>query len=346
MMRCLTLASALRRRGAVVRFLCRELPEGLASRIAADYNFELGRLPPPSAEGFLDAGPALAHAQWLPVSQQRDATDVLESMNGQASPDWMVVDHYALDRRWEARLRPYVRRILAIDDLADRSHDCDILLDQNLFLSSGNRYAGRVPPACGVLLGPRYALLRPEFAAARAALAARSGELRRILVFFGSFDPSNQTLKALRAISAAGIGEIGVDVVIGENSLYRSQIEDHCRRTPSHSLHIQAEGMAALMARADLAVGAAGATTWERCCLGLPALVITIAENQIEIARGCDRAGAVKYLGHGDAVLEHDLAIALRNLAGSPSRLAQMSRRAMDLVDGLGADRVCDGLLN
>ena len=223
-MRCATLAARLRERGADVELACRNLPSFLRERIAADGATRVHALPDRSGTVPGDGEPALAHREWLGVSQAADATDTLDIVRSGPRPDCLIVDHYALDARWERALRPHVRAIMAIDDLADRDHDCDLLLDQNFFLEPGPRYARRLPRAAGALLGPRFALLRPEFAATREQQRERDGVLRRLFVSFGSFDPTNLTSRALRAIAAAGLDELAVDVVIGRDNPHRAEV--------------------------------------------------------------------------------------------------------------------------
>jgi UDP-2,4-diacetamido-2,4,6-trideoxy-beta-L-altropyranose hydrolase len=346
-MRCLTLAATLAARGAAVEFVCRGLPAGLRQRAAARGGIALHALAEDArraAPGEAD-GVALKHGEWLRATQTADAADTLQVLRSGQPPRWLIVDHYALDARWERALRPHVGRLMAIDDLADRDHDCDVLLDQNLVPGPAARYAGRAPAAAALLLGPRYALLRPEFAAARARLRDRDGRLRRLLISFGAYDPANQTMKALRAVENACGPDVQADVVIGSDSPHLAEIDAFCRSRPRFRLNRDALNMAELMASADLAIGACGATAWERCCLKLPALLVSVAENQYPIAGELAGHGACVFLGRGEAVAQGALEEALRELAGSPARLRAMGGRAGELCDGSGAVRVANRLL-
>lgn len=194
----------------------------------------------------------------------------------------LVVDHYALAAEWEKFLRPAVDRIMVIDDLADRRHDCDILLDQNFYQNRERRYGGLVPPHCLQFLGPDFVLLRPEFKEARRNLRRRKGKIRRLLVFFGGADPGNETAKVLAALALLKYPELRVDVVVGANNPHKQEIEETCRNLPGVSFYCQVDKMAELMARADLAVGAGGTATWERLYLDLPTVAVAAAENQEE----------------------------------------------------------------
>jgi len=273
-MRCLTLADALKTNGAQTRFVSRHLPEHMQSKLA-EKGHEFALLNAVKNSTALDE---LAHASWLGVSQAQDAADSIQALTGQ-NWDWLIVDHYALDSRWESMLRQSANKILAIDDIADRQHDCDTLLDQNLYADMEARYVGKVPAHCQQLLGPRYALLRNEFKKLHEQVKPRNGPVRRMLIFFGGIDADNHTGQTIEALSKIEIPEIHVDVVIGAQHPARTEIETTCTRH-GFVCHVQTDKMAELMAAADLAIGAGGITTWERCCVGLPTLVLCTADNQ------------------------------------------------------------------
>lgn len=341
--RCLVLAQVLRARGAEVFFLCRELEGNLCDFIEAR-GFAVHRLPTPIHAKPLDAD-RLAHGEWLGVTWEEDAEQVREILAAYPEwVDWLVVDHYALDSRWEAVVRSQVCRLMAIDDLADRSHVCDLLLDQNLGGEKAARYAALLPQQARSLLGPRYALLRPEFEAARSRLSPRTGEVRRLLVFFGGVDRTNETAKALDALQTLNVTDLAIDVVVGATNPYYADLIGRVGMLPACSLHRQVDNMAELMAHADLAMGAGGSTAWERCCLGLPALMLSVAANQEEIAKACADAGAGLYLGVAADITAERLAQAVQGLRAAPRELDEMGRRAGMLVDGLGAVRVADAM--
>ena len=324
-MRCLTLAEALRLNGATVTFICREL-EGNLCTFVEGKGFQVYRLPAPHG----------AQLDW-----QDDAARTLSFMETSPRPDWLVVDHYALDEKWEHSVRAHVERIMVIDDLANRPHDCDLLLDQN-YLPDIKRYGALVPPTCRTLLGPKYALLREEFREARATLPERTGDVKRILVSLGGSDPSNLTHKGLNALSSSSFGG-AVDVVVGAANLHQDELVKAVAAMPGTTLHVQANNMAELMARADLAVGAGGSTTWERCCLGLPSIVVTIAKNQEALTGALARDGYVFYLGDSAEVTVEGLSRALETLQ-NPFFLQGLSRRGLELVDGKGTQRVVRAL--
>lgn len=340
-MRCLTLAGALRGGGADVGFICRELAGNLCARIA-DMGFEVLRLPAAAPTG--EAADTPPHARWLGTDWETDAAQTTRMLGAGPMADWLVVDHYALDRRWEGAMCTAAARIMALDDLADRPHDCDLLLDQNFVRHPDTRYSGLIPLRCRQLLGPTYALLRPEFAAARRRSGKRTGEVARILVFFGASDLDNVTLKALRGLGLLDRREIRVDVVLGVNNPHRAEVRSFAAAMPQVFCHDYVNDMAELMTAADLYIGAAGTTTWERCCLGLPSLVITVAPNQALAIRGLEQAGATRVLGEGARLSAEDIMHAIQAVLATPAVLAGFSRASMALVDGLGAQRVAEAM--
>lgn len=329
-MRCITLAQGLRERGARVRFVCRHLPATLRGLVTGD-GFELSMLAQRSTEP-----DELSHSGWLGVSQTEDAQHSLEALRD-AHWDWLVVDHYALDARWQQALRSQCTRMLAIDDLADRNHDCDLLLDQNHYRDGASRYAERVAPHTRLLLGPRHALLRPEFAQVR-QLVQRQGKLASCLVFFGGMDRDKLTLRALRAIHASGL-EMRVDVVAGSGHPALAELSSYCDEK-GYQLHVQTRDMARLMAQADLAIGAAGAVSWERCCTGLPSIAFAVARNQEQLLRDAAIDGLLLAPQCEMSRFEDELASQLKALARQPLLLQGLSERAMQLVDGRGLERV------
>ncbi len=339
-MRCLTLAHVLRERGAEINFVCREHPGHLCDLIV-QRGFAVHRFP--LAEERVDHLPG--HTGWLGASWEADAEqtrDVIRGMGGTA--DFLVVDHYAVDHRWEKALRSSVTRILAIDDLADRIHDCDLLLDQNFFSDLATRYDGKVPSECVTLLGPRYALLQPVYAVLHSQVALRDGPVRRIFVFFGGADTGDLTRFSVAAFQQLGRRDIQLDVVLTEKNARYQGIEKAIEGWSNIRLQGPLPSLGPLMAMADLAIGAGGATVWERFCLGLPSVVVSLAENQKPVCEDLARTGLIKYLGHMDQVKMETLRKALSRLIGLPS-ISEWSRDCHAICDGEGAGRVAETML-
>jgi UDP-2,4-diacetamido-2,4,6-trideoxy-beta-L-altropyranose hydrolase len=332
-MRCLTLANALKLHGADCRFISRYLPEHLQDMLRIE-GHAFAQLRASSTDSFSEE---LSHSRWLGVSQSTDAADSVFALADQYW-DWLVVDNYALDAYWESHLRKVSKQILVIDDIADRVHDCDMLLDQNFSFDMETRYSGKLPLHCRRLLGPRYALLRHEFRQWRESTRARTGPVKRILVFFGGVDADNFTGRAVSALSDLDLQNVHVDVVIGAKHPARHEIEVACSTHRFH-LHVQTDRMAELMATADLAIGAGGTATWERCCVGLPTLAICTANNQLKQVEDA----AIEGLLYAPAIqgnITSGISRHVSALLENDSLRESLSRRSMQAVDALGTHRV------
>jgi UDP-2,4-diacetamido-2,4,6-trideoxy-beta-L-altropyranose hydrolase len=338
LMRCLTLADKFREQGNVVHFICRNLKGNLGS-LAVEKGYPVHYLAAPTIEYALRPDDC-RHAKWLEIGWEEDARQTLAIIEEyDLRPELFIIDHYALDYRFERMLKSQVEYIAVIDDLADRKHDCNMILDQNLQSEMKSRYDALVPANCQKLLGPHYALIRPEFREERELQTERNGRVRKILVFFGGIDKDNVTSMALNALAQMNLKKIDIDVVIGRNNPHQLQISEICQKMPNVRLHCQTDNFAHLMSRADLALCASGTTTWERCALGLPSLVVAVAENQIAIAEAADRAGLLVYLGTVPEVNAAKIINAINEMMSKPGLLKEMSRRGSDMVDGYGADR-------
>ena len=330
-MRCLTLADELRTRGASTRFVCRQLPESLATLIC-DHGHTLSMLPSAKVGMVEHRQNEPAHAHWLGVDWEKDAQDSLACLVDTAGWDWIIVDHYGIDERWETMLRRVLNsKIMVVDDLADRKHDCDVLLDQNFYADMDTRYIGKLPAHCQLLLGPRYALLRDEFRQLREQVKPRTGPVKCVLVFFGGMDSDNYTALAIEALAGIASREWHVDVVIGVQHPHREQIESAC--ADHHFVcHVQTNRMAELMAAADLAIGAGGSATYERCSVGLPAIVLVLADNQRKAAADLDSAGVLVNLGDANQVTTGELASTIVKLIADEKKRTDLSRASMELV--------------
>lgn len=336
-MRCLTLAGALRERGLRSTFVCKQHSGNLCDLIE-ERGFAVVRLP---VTGTASSVLKTSHAFWLGSSLIEDAelTRAAIERTG-ARPQWLVVDHYALDHHWETLLRPVADQLMAIDDLADRSHDCDILLDQNFFLNLQQRYVDKAPLECTMLLGPKYALLQPVYAELHARAEPKSA-VRRMFMFFGGADTENLTGRAISAFRKLERPDIRLDVVMTSGSANYDAIQKQVSGYANICLHGSLPSLGPVMATADLAIGAGGATVWERLCLGLPSVVISLAENQRPVCRDLASAGLIRYLGFKDQVDEGLIHSALNEILDSQSIL-EWSRRCHAVCDGEGLERVAE----
>ena len=279
-MRCMTLADSLASECFQIMFLCRQLPLHFQKMISnKGYDFSL--LTNAQVDDRLDD---LQFSHWLGVSQYQDAINSIQSL-GDGILDFIVIDHYGIDYRWETFLRKKARMVLVIDDLADRRHDCDVLIDQNLYDDMDHRYKNLVPSACRLFLGPKFAFLRPEFHEQRKKLKPRDGKVRNILVYFGGVDNANNTLLAIEALMNVGYEkllheELKIIVVIGKKHPALAEIKSICIKH-NFICHIQTQKMAELMSKADLAIGAGGISTFERLYLRLPSILKVTESNQL-----------------------------------------------------------------
>lgn len=343
-MRCLTLANALRERGVRCEFICRAHSGNLAARIDAD-GHRVHLLPVLEDRASQTDVAGRDYDGWLGASWESDAEETAVALAGEVA-DWLVVDHYAIDARWEARLRPHAKHVMVIDDLADRQHDCELLLDQTVDREAVD-YQSLVPRNCRILAGAQFALLRPEFPAMRMRSLNRRAKpvLRHVLVSMGGVDKDNVTGRVMTMLAEAGVDAVErVSVVLGGSAPLLSLVLEQARGFPLPiQVLVDVRDMAALLGDVDLAIGGAGTATWERCCLGVPTLVIVLAANQRRIAETLGLMGAAEVIGEPSAIASR-LVPALRCLAESPSALVRMSHAASKVTSGGGTNIVATEL--
>jgi UDP-2,4-diacetamido-2,4,6-trideoxy-beta-L-altropyranose hydrolase len=333
-MRCLTLADVLSAMfGARCVFASRGLGDSLRQRIEGAGHHVLS-LPAARTSADLVDGPP--YAAWLGASQAEDAAHTVAALAGGA--DGLVVDHYGLDARWAASVHSALGVcMLAIDDLADRPLRADLLLDQTLQAAGPSRWDSLVAGPCERLLGPGFALLRPEFARARREEVPGPP---RVFVFLSGSDPDNHTGALAESLARHLSSDVQVEIVVGALHPDVAALTALCARRAGWSLASDVRDMAARMVRAHLAIGTGGSTTWERCAVGLPSVLTCIADNQAEIVRRAAEAGVAVDVGDGRTVPWDHVARAADELLRAPHQLAVMRRRCLALVDGHGAERV------
>lgn len=346
-MRCLTLADELTSRGAQCTFICRSFEGNLIEFIrikgyfvhALPLGHDLGAAL--SIPNFDVSTLDTAHQHWLGVTQDQDAEACVPILAAQRF-DWVIVDHYALDARWERALAPHYRKLMVIDDLADRPHACDLLLDQTFGRDAAD-YRPLVPADCRLLCGSHYALLRPEFAALRPYSLQRRVRpvLRELLITMGGVDKDNATGQVLQALRTCPLpADCRVTVVMGATAPWLDEVRAKANEMPwPTQVRVGVSDMAQLMADSDLAIGAAGATSWERCCLGLPTIMLVLADNQLKVAQGLEQLGAAALITSQPS-MEYQLASLLCALASGPQKLYAMSKASAAIVDGTGSHSV------
>jgi UDP-2,4-diacetamido-2,4,6-trideoxy-beta-L-altropyranose hydrolase len=365
-MRCLTLADALTLRGAECEFMCRDHRGNMISHIEslgyrvhtlANVSLNTGDI---SNTGAVSSAPVdeLAHSHWLGCSQAQDAEQCLQALAGQTF-DWLVVDHYALDYTWEVRFHSQVKHTMVIDDLADRRHQCDVLFDQNYYGdTAAERYLENdlVDEKTTLLLGPEYALIRPEYREFREKLASKketlektnehTDRIQRVLVFLGGSDPDDVTGKVVAGLCRDEFASVSFDVVVGVNYAHKHELAASTENWSNIYIHCGLPSLAGVMSECDLMIGAGGSTSWERMCLGLPALVTCIAENQREYTYALARDEFLMLLPDAKELLPDQVTDALLSCMKNITKLKVMSLKGMSLVSGFGLESVCDCLFD
>ena len=336
-MRCLALAEHMREQATDVHFVCRQL-QGELHRLIEQRGFRCSLL---AIDDAIKSENSETGAGADPTLDQ--ASDARQTASQTDTVDWLIVDNYEIDHHWERAMRSTCRRLLVIDDLANRWHDCDILLDQT-FGRKTDQYRSLVAKECTVLTGTDYALLRPEFVAQRAAALARRMQcdgIHNVLVSMGGSDPANQALEALRALAGTANSErLAVTAVTGaqcanSDASLIALASSFERLDVRHSV----SNMAELMAASDLAIGAAGTTSWERCCLGLPALIYVYADNQREVARRLEEVGASRSWRSASELQQQ-----LEEIMNDASLYQSAVAAASGICDGLGVERIVSAM--
>ncbi|WP_165271771.1 UDP-2,4-diacetamido-2,4,6-trideoxy-beta-L-altropyranose hydrolase [Pelagerythrobacter rhizovicinus] len=333
-MRCLTLADGLRERGWQCRFICREYPGHLGENIARrGHAVQLLRANHEAFKG--------GDAARLAAPSAEDAAAVIAWLCGDP-PAWIVVDHYSLDAEWEKAVSPHCDRLMVIDDLADRGHYCDVLLDQT-FGRTAAEYREHVSAETTLLCGVDYALLRPEFSIYREhALRrrTRTDRVEQILVSLGGGDTESIVRRVLELLVSAGLPRsCRVKIVMGWGAPLSADIRLAAQEAPCSVDVLQGvDSMASLMAESDIAIGAAGSSSWERCCLGLPTVMIVLADNQRVVGESLASAGAALLVKMDD--MDAHLPIAATTLVQDHAARSAMALRAASVVDGRGVERV------
>ena len=333
-MRCLTLAQVLKENGANIEFICREHDGNLIDKIRSN-GFFVHEL-----EIFeeVEVDTSLAHSHWLGSTQQQDADDCIDILKAEKT-DWLIVDHYALDEEWQKKLKPHYEKLMVIDDLADRKHHCNILLDQN-YGRSPKDYESFVSESTKLLMGAQYSLLRPEFEQWRQySINRRKYEnFKSLLINMGGTDPDNITEKVVERLRVANLPkDLTITIVMGKTAPHLQSVKSCTSKLPYRSeVKVDVDNMAEVMANSDIAIGASAATTWERCCLGVPTIQLITAYNQEFIAQQLDKINAIKLVNIDDMV---------ENLENFRYWMKDISKNAKNITNGTGVKAILGCLL-
>ncbi|MDG3065876.1 UDP-2,4-diacetamido-2,4,6-trideoxy-beta-L-altropyranose hydrolase [Thauera mechernichensis] len=347
-MRCLTLADALAAHGADCQFICRA-HEGNLIEFIRGKGYVTHALPIVLKASTSSTGPGqeaspadLAHSHWLGATQAQDAEACAPILVAHR-PDWLIADHYALDARWERALAPHYRKLMVIDDLADRPHACDLLLDQTFGRDAAD-YRPLVPADCRLLCGSQYALLRPEFAALRPYSLQRRARpaLHELLITMGGVDKDNATGQVLQALRTCPLpADCRITVVMGATAPWLEEVRTQAQDMPRPTrVLVGVNDMAQLMADSDLAIGAAGSTSWELCCLGVPNLLVCTAANQRTVIGALASVNATAKLDRAELSRPDGIPFCVQYTVLTKN-LGAYAADAARITDGSGASRVC-----
>lgn len=338
-MRCLTLADALTSRGASCSFVCR-LHTGNITQHILNRGYIVHALAGINTASLADNSATAQHSSWLGVRWEQDALETIDILNREHT-DWLIIDHYGIDIAWENTVKDHCVKVMCIDDLGDRSHNCDFLLDQSVGATK-SKYQSLVRPETTLFLGPYYALLRSEFAALRhLSLKRRSCiDCKTILVSMGGVDRNNYTTAIIKTfLRDLDLSKFEIRVVLGQSNPWVDYIlTEYANLHSNIQLYTSTTRMAELMASSDIFVGAGGTTVLEQCCMGLPSIIIPIAQNQIEIAnelKSADLSFVVKNVDELSNLIVKNL-----NYLSNTERLLKISHNSSSITDGLGSDRI------
>ena len=335
--RSLVLAETLEARGSNVVFISRLLNGHLIDLII-DRGFEVITL---GDEPLIEDN--TTNSDWLGVSQQEDAEETIKNIK-ERTIDIIFVDHYSLDVNWETLIKPFIGSVVVIDDLANRKHDCNFLIDQNFRENASHSYEDLVPNYCRTLLGLEYTILSPEYRDLRDSISAKNGVIKRVLVYFGGTDWQNMTAFTLEVLSQEEFRFLEVDVVIGKNYPFSKNLEKIISNRPKTYLHETLPSLAELMTVADIAIGAGGTTLWERMSMGLPSIVVSLADNQIISCETLQKENLIDYVGDYKNLSIDLLSTYLRNRISSPEDNYELSMKISEYVDGCGALRILQAM--
>jgi len=331
-MRCLTLALELRRRGVDVEFVSRVLKGNILNHVR-EHGFSVGAIPSLNPNG--DES----------IDYEYDAKETIEVINKRCV-DWCIVDNYNLDSKWHKLVKQKIDNVFVIDDMPNRQFDCEVLLDQT-YARNECDYTNLTPNDCKLLLGTEYALLRSEFSELRSYALKKSNNFTgewKIMISMGGMDIDNYTSVVLRAIEKfSWTIRPQITIALNSSSPHLDDISKLIKDMMIEArLYIDTDDMAKMMLEADFAIGGGGTTSWERCCLGLPTIAIILADNQRQIVDNLEQAGAVIKVDAMNTDLDRSLNNAFSEITNNEDRLISLSRNAINICDGSGLTKCAD----
>ena len=342
-MRCLTLAEELREFGVTVEFITRDHLGNINEHIK-NKDFKVNLLPNSTTNQQQNL---IGYEQWVGVKPDIDADETIQIVKDK-KVDWLIIDHYALDHNWEERLRAYTKKIMVIDDMANRHHSCDLLFDQTYGRKEVD-YKKLVPTNCKLLLGSENALVYPDFSKLRQqALQRRERHhaINNILISMGSMDEENITPRVLDAVALLKWKTVPkVTIVLTSGAAHLQNLRDNLAKYSFPiDLLTDVTNMSELMLESDLAIGAGGTTSWERCCLALPTILIILSENQKLIGENLANVGATITLQKGSK-MEEGIKQSIETLIQNKNKYMAMCHNSAKVCDGNGAKRTVEQMM-
>jgi len=343
-MRCLSLARYYRQQGLEVLFICRQLPGSLINHIESS-GFCVKRLPL-RAQATVSASNR-SDDEWLGIDYQTEI-DESKAIISTLAPQWVVVDSYGIDKAWHNEVIKMGVKLLVIDDLANRSLRGNIVLNQNLAPNIKHRYQSLIGQQTTLLLGPSYSLLRQEFRKLYVRLKPFNERLNNpvLTIAFGGSDVVNETIKALKAALKVADNKTIINVIVGQHYPHYEQLCADYKEIKHLNILKQINNVAQILMNSTIAIGAVGTMTWERCCLGIPSIVATIADNQREVAYHLASLGYHDYVGHFDETTTQHYERALSRLLNSSNQMINQHQLLTNTVDGNGVERVYNAMVN
>lgn len=330
--RCITLSKELKKKGMKVNFICRSLNGSMERRIKNE-GFGIKVLPNfKNTSKKFDKNIKNNHKSWLGPDWRVDAHHTIRLIL-KDKPKLLIIDHYGINIKWENLVRSLTGvKIMVIDGLANRRHNCEILLDYTYSLKGKKRWDNLINSDCKLLCGTKYTLIRSEFVQEKKNLIKKKGAINRIFISFGGSDKINLTEEALDALDSLNRRDIFIDVVMSKNNPNIFKIRKKLKPKKNFQLHIQPRNIAKLMNKADLSIGAGGTMIWERCYLGLPSLIISAANNQIKQSAAVDSYGAAVDLGIYQKNTRKKIIKHLQRIINNKKLILSMRRKSLKLM--------------
>jgi UDP-2,4-diacetamido-2,4,6-trideoxy-beta-L-altropyranose hydrolase len=335
-MRCLRLAEALRDIGHDPVFISRELP-GNVNRLIHEKNFNLLALKFDPSKTAVDKQ---GYESWLGVGIDQEIAELRVILSNSRKYFALIVDHYALDKKWEKALGPFFDRLIVIDDLANRNHDCDILIDQNYYLNGQTRYSGLLPGRCQQLSGPRYAIIDKAYQEISKRVEPRI-KVEHVFAYFGGVDATCEHEKLIAAIVGSPLlKDVKFHFSLGIANPRKAAILNAASELANVTTYEFIENLPEFLCKMDLSIGGGGSTLWEKACVGLPSVVISVADNQVETCKALAQERYIDYLGPSELVDTQLIRAALEEYVTDTDKLLKASVNIRNITDGCGITRI------